>query len=487
MKISHIFKIMTLIILFCFILYFLPYNNANSTNTLAQPKMISNQKGDFLLPKLDDNIFSIYKLDNKGNITKVDSEPFSVKSYFFANEKLFLICRHSKNLPIVKINNDGASSDVGSIADTQLKTNCITASTYDYIFLTDEREQQTVLKYQLDGTLYNTYHTGKNIYSLFAENSNNNVFAITDGGIIAVERNSFISCITPSEPYTFYGNYCCDNDGNVFSFNSTKGFNLIMKTDCKNVCVINNTVYGAKNNTIYKFDSEGNKTHKYELNSKIQQLCASKSSLAVMCNNNPQIIDKNCFTKINTENYHSQSSSESSKHNPEASQPYHQNSKPSQQSHQNNQSSFLNSENQNLSNISSQNEFSITSNKYKFYEDIITNIPQGTTIRQFKNNIHHNADNITFTNHNSKVKTSGQLGTGWCVSFSINGKIIQYYTVIQGDITGEGNINSRDINLFAEYLLEKSDLSKYQLYASDLNSDGIYNSLDLLLLKKITE
>ena len=60
----------------------------------------------------------------------------------------------------------------------------------------------------------------------------------------------------------------------------------------------------------------------------------------------------------------------------------------------------------------------------------------------------------------------------------------EYKIVIYGDVTGEGNINSRDITALFNHLLGKESLIGSYLIASDVNHDNIVDNADLLLIER---
>lgn len=476
-------SIISIILIFAILMFSFTYGiyGTGGSEIFENCELIAGEKGNFLFITYNDKMFYTYRIDKNEDMAKISNENFSMKSCFFANGHCFLVGKHNKNLPLMKLSGGGASLDIGSISDFNLKDYCITAAKYDYIYAVDSKKSDTVYKYQINGTLYETYNLGKNIKSLFTD-SNNIVFAVVDGGIFNVETGGFISCDVPSVPYTFSENYCCDSSGKIFEFRSTTGFKCVMQTDYGRLCVLNGNVYAAENNILYILDDSGKPKYKYELSSDIQNLCVSGNLVAIMYGNNVQILHKEYFDLIADES--SNDLSEISKNIEPSEHSSNQNisSKPSTNSKPVTQNSALQSSSQTV-----QPSYDISSSKYNMNNGIITDIPQGTTIAQLKKNISYGSNTMTVTNHNNKIQTSGQVGTGWRIDFSGNGKTTSYYTVIVGDVTGEGNINSRDVSALADYILEKNDLLVYYLYAADLNSDGVCNSLDLLLLKKITE
>ena len=131
-------------------------------------------------------------------------------------------------------------------------------------------------------------------------------------------------------------------------------------------------------------------------------------------------------------------------------------------------------------------DIGITSGIYEFNlrDYIITNVDLETTISAFKNNISYKDYNLIFKNYLGKEIKSGKLGTGARAIFSKGDKTYDFTFVVAGDLTGEGNSNSRDISLLTNYLLGEENLAGVYLKAADLNNDGEVNALDLLILNK---
>ncbi|MGN0551568.1 MAG: dockerin type I repeat-containing protein [Acutalibacteraceae bacterium] len=112
------------------------------------------------------------------------------------------------------------------------------------------------------------------------------------------------------------------------------------------------------------------------------------------------------------------------------------------------------------------------------------NVPMGTTIAQFKSNIYVSGYRLFFKNCSGEYKSGGVIGTGCSVTLkNESGGIYKTYTfIVDGDLTGEGNINSRDTKALLKHLNENNSLSGSFLEAADLNGDNRADILDLALL-----
>lgn len=117
----------------------------------------------------------------------------------------------------------------------------------------------------------------------------------------------------------------------------------------------------------------------------------------------------------------------------------------------------------------------------------VTGIPIGTTIAQARQALGSPDKEIRTLRADGSVVTSGNTGTGMRMQLIQNGAVADELTlVVFGDLTGEGNVNSLDINRLMNYLLDQGTLSGPALEAADLNHDGFVDTLDLVRMKKYT-
>lgn len=128
---------------------------------------------------------------------------------------------------------------------------------------------------------------------------------------------------------------------------------------------------------------------------------------------------------------------------------------------------------------------SFSSSVYRINGDYITEIKAGTTIAKFKKNVSYGNLLLSFKNKDGANKASGNVGTGYVLSCNYNSKT--YYTynlIVAGDLTGEGNVNSRDVSKLSDYLIGKNLLSKCESMAADCNGDSEIDTMDLLKIAK---
>lgn len=75
----------------------------------------------------------------------------------------------------------------------------------------------------------------------------------------------------------------------------------------------------------------------------------------------------------------------------------------------------------------------------------------------------------------------GKLGTGMTAVFGSK----TYNIVILGELTGEGNINSRDLKLMMKFITGEESPDNFQALSADMNGDGAIDTKDLLALSKL--
>ena len=128
----------------------------------------------------------------------------------------------------------------------------------------------------------------------------------------------------------------------------------------------------------------------------------------------------------------------------------------------------------------------ITSNTYTIGNKYITNVPPKTTISTFKNNVSYEGFEISFLG-NGNLKTSGYISTNMDVVFSNNATKISRKIIVNGDITCDGNVNSKDTNLMMKYFLGTSTLNNVCRKAGDLTGNGRLSNADLVAIAQMRE
>ncbi len=115
------------------------------------------------------------------------------------------------------------------------------------------------------------------------------------------------------------------------------------------------------------------------------------------------------------------------------------------------------------------------------FDDSFCIVPQGVTIAKLRDSLGAHKDSFSIFDKDSKEIASGHLGTGMEIRY----KSKTFTAVIYGELTSEGNINSRDLKLMMKFITGEEVPDKAQTKAADINRDGNISVKDLLLLSKM--
>lgn len=265
---------------------------------------------------------------------------------------------------------------------------------------------------------------------------NNNLHQLSTNGIVkTLNYNSGNTLYKVSE------NFACSNDGSLFTF---KGNSLVEVMDLDTnhpatVCETDKHIVCVSNDTLKAYNKfSGEPQELYDTNSAIYNISAYQNMITVLYRDYS-------FEVFNTETIFN-------------------NSNPAKYT-------------QNTASTKSKDDKITRINGKKFLF-----IEQGTTIAKFKKNKKYKGFIISF-----REKESGVIGTGMNVTIKNDKSLYTYTTIVRGDVTGEGNVNSRDINEMFAHLLEDKKLQAPYRLAGDLNKDGSISNTDLVLVTKIME
>lgn len=113
-------------------------------------------------------------------------------------------------------------------------------------------------------------------------------------------------------------------------------------------------------------------------------------------------------------------------------------------------------------------------------------LPEGTTLAQFRKTVPLQGATLSAVRYDGGGFSSGKLGTGMTLQLYHDWELVDEITVIvKGDLNGNGAVNSADERLLYQHLTGEEPLVGYFYTASDLDNDGVVDTRDLLLLKRL--
>lgn len=113
----------------------------------------------------------------------------------------------------------------------------------------------------------------------------------------------------------------------------------------------------------------------------------------------------------------------------------------------------------------------------------ISDIPAGTTVAGFRSNMRYDGYSVTVY-RDSVVRKSGTVGTAMTAVFQSVDDSYTFELSVNGDLTGEGNCNSRDLNLLMDYLIGAADFNGVYTLAADLSKDCRVDVIDMAMMKR---
>lgn len=437
------------------------------------------RSGLYFVEKDNDGYMTLWNYCQNSKV-KVMEGVKNFDSIFYSNGSVYLTENKGRILYIMPMNNKS------ELAEVSLSNEYIMAVDGDYRYFLDKSDSGKVIKYNSYLGMSEEINLNRNIETIFTDTVGKGVFGIAQDGVIDVDKNNFIECEVPKIPFKCNGSMFTDSDGKVYSFDSQKGFETVLDTGYEKICCIRNDVYALDNGEIYNLDENGGIISVCHPEVYISDIASSGENLYGISDKDAVYIPKSGFVRYRNDESVVSEISEKESSKAEESRNEISVSEPSKII----QKSVVESSVKEYPRVVEKSvieivrhDYSISIDKYAVYEDMIF-IEQGTTVSELKNGISYGDNKISFTNHNGKSVTSGTVGTGWRIDFSGNGEVKSYYTVVRGDVTGEGNVNTKDIYLMKDYIFGKEEFSKYQIIAGDIKENGIIDSVDIYLMSK---
>lgn len=355
-----------------------------------------------------------------------------------------------------------------TINNLELKTgDGFAVSSSGNFFCVDDKKRNAISCYSQSGNLLYTRTVEQSIIQIKESADGNTIYIFTSSQIYMLncptQEVLFLSnhSLTPPIGVTKDG-YIADRYGNITNTNnsSIKIKSGISSNAPSNTAFADEFFCQSYENKIYGYNINTAKESILHIASGNIDLMTSTNSHIITFSNNTStlnLIDKNEL-RYPSDPVISNNNTNSSKGNNSSSQP----------------------KNNNLPNLN------VSSSVYEIdYDNKLIFISQNSTIAQLKANISYGDLSPNFFDYNNNVKTSGNIGTGASVRFFYNGLEESAYTfILLGDLTGEGNVNTRDKSLMKNYLLGKTSFEYYTSVAADCNNDETIDTIDLLKIAK---
>ena len=111
---------------------------------------------------------------------------------------------------------------------------------------------------------------------------------------------------------------------------------------------------------------------------------------------------------------------------------------------------------------------------------MIYNIKPNTIMSDIISKTSTNGTVVLYDNEDNVIEQSHAAGTGCVISFKFENNIINYVSVVNGDVTGDGRVTLLDLsNTFKENKKKTNNFDKYMKKAIDFDNNNIFNANDV--------
>ena len=443
---------------------FIDYNNIS---------LVRNESEIYLIGTCSDSVIIEGVYPDEFNITLSLNQ--KVDNYTLCSDTLILISYmnddNKTKITLYDIYNDTFDSFVINGDKKYFGTYFAYSNGYVYV----ATPNGNIIRYTKFGKFCGEYNIGTNINSLITD-FDSNVFALTNKGVYEIDSDCYTK-ISNTPVYT-YGSFIdydvfVDCTGNFYKTNKNsiqKIFSPNYETSYVSGGVHNNCLITSSYRKIQAINQNNHNTEKYfSLNNEIYQLFAIDDMIIVLTfdNNVPNITYIN-FDELRNINQPDKNNSDN-------------HSKPDN----NNDDQNSNNNNNYHSDSDEPVDYNISSNVYNVdFDDMkITGISPSTTVGQFKRNMNYEGFELELYRYSKdKILKSGNVGTATRAVFYNNNCSYTFELSVIGDLTGEGNVNSRDKKHMFSYLLTRIDMTGVFIDSADMDNDATVDVVDLILL-----
>lgn len=331
------------------------------------------------------------------------------------------------------------------------------------VYLENYRDSRELLTYSYSGVLISRYRFDCEINALcgsfdggaYVVSGNSLYFASSDG-VRAVSGGEVGYPLFPAGHSVL-----ASAAGQIYRLDGDSIMNTFsVDTDHKaaSACMNGDLLFYPCDGTVYGYDPDtGEKVCYYSLNGNAELIYSVSDRVAVVGDSSFFTIGRDDFTYLK--------------------QPENNDDNADIRSPGSRQISGNNAYNDAVYEISS-DEYRVDSERFR-----ITGISPETTVAGFLSNMRYSGYSASVYRDGSQKK-SGNAGTAMTVVFSRDNGSITFELGVTGDLTGEGNMNSRDLNTLMDYLIGAADFNGVYADAADLDDSGSVDIADAALMKR---
>lgn len=401
----------------------------HSTDGYTKSYYFADGNGSFRILRCSSQLYKLYSVSSRGETTVSASESIPPQLVSASAGKMIIVYSSRANTNVIAYDLNSSRKTVYLLPGTKGDPAAVCADQNDCIYFTDSSSSDVIIKYDTRGRELCRYHSDSRVDKLISAAGSGKAYALTDQGILDLDNNVIYTGNLPQGELTFNGNYFSDSCGSVYQLDDQNGFCCLFRSSYPDICFDGENYYAASGSRIIRLSVNGDIISEFDTGTVIDHIIASGSNVAYVCGDELYLLDKGSMRSRSGNNDPSASCVRQSDHN-------------------------------------------INSRSFTILGEMIISDKPGTTFAGFKNGISHGTYSVSAVDHNGSNVSSGILGTGARLIFSEGNDSRSFTIVVKGDVTGEGNSNSRDCKLIADYILDISRPGAAEKTAADINNDG---------------
>lgn len=373
------------------------------------------------------------------------------------DDTFVLLCNNTANHQMEVFTYRADTDVLDSFAVNDIRVYADRGFCYDHgdLYLIPDRNDNVIERYNATGKRTGSYTFDSDIVQLDSDYCGN-IFAICSDTLYSMNGNRFVACSGSSitAPVSWFDNtHFSDAAGRITEL-SGGNCRQLFKADADygrhSACLSEGIVYYSCGKNIFGYDlGSGKKISVFSADNTVTDLYTNSGYIYALSVNGSPIVNKirpDEFEEIRESTTNTPGSGSNSS---DGGQPV------------------------------SSSVYRVDYNSYS-----INGIESGTTLAQFKKNMDYDGYTVSFYRDGSQ-KTDGNCGTAMTAVFESERCQYTFELSVIGDITGEGNVNSRDLSLLTEYLIGSADFNGVYITSADLSGDGRIDVKDLALMHRM--
>ena len=447
------------------------------------------------LARRQGELLTLRSVNAAGRQETFQLEGVGEQEYLTVPDGLLLASNHDGTVMLTEIL--GSRKYVHFIEGTAFASGCIAVGEENRLYLTEASDGKRIRRFERLCEERESVTLPEKAAALFCAREDRRVYAIAARGIYDAESGRLISCEVPALPVRYSGGYYSDSKGQVFTFNAEKGFAKCLDTGYGQICTTEQAVFVLESSgkAVRMHDFEGKLQGTYRSGCVITAVTATRKLLGLLTDSGELVtIDSRDFEPAEPEQLSAadgepenrESRPREQENDPRDSREPSQEAEPSKVPAPSKVTEPSKEAEPEPGREESSGGFSVSSDVYRIEKGWLREVPQGTTVAGLKEGLSCGGAVITAIDHHGRRGAVGKAGTGWRIEIDSGEETRTLTVIVDGDLTGEGNINLLDLRLLAKCLNEEDTLSDAAEKAADLNGDGRLGIADLYLLQRCT-